>query len=90
MLRITYSRIFLRNMKKRLQNNRKLQEQFQKRVNMFLSDRSSLVLKDHALVGSLKGYRAFSLSGDWRIVYKLIDDENVVFYDIGTHTQVYG
>ncbi len=33
--------------------------------------------------------RAFSVTGDIRIVYFEINDESVLFLDIGTHNQVY-
>lgn len=45
-------------------------------------------LHDHALSGKLKSRRAFSVSGDIRVIYEELE-EAYVFLDIGTHSQVY-
>ncbi|MBI3486516.1 type II toxin-antitoxin system YafQ family toxin [Candidatus Daviesbacteria bacterium] len=45
-------------------------------------------LKDHKLIGKKFGFRAFSVTGDIRVVYKLINSD-VWLYDIGSHNQVY-
>ena len=45
-------------------------------------------LDDHALIGSMKGLRAFSIGGDVRVVYREAD-EYYEFLDIGSHNQVY-
>ena len=64
-------------------------EQFEKRYALFITDRDERVLSDHALVGELQGYRAFSITGDIRVVYQLINETTVLLLDIGTHNQVY-
>lgn len=46
-------------------------------------------LKNHPLKGKKKDYKAFSITGDYRITYKLISKSKVIFVDIGTHNQVY-
>jgi len=46
------------------------------------------LLQDHLLMGKLEGYRAFSVTGDIRVVY-YIHDQTAYFVDIGTHNQVY-
>ena len=43
---------------------------------------------DHKLIGSLEGFRSFSITGDIRVVYRK-DGAEIELYDIGTHNQVY-
>lgn len=73
----------------RVKSNINLDKRFQERLKLFKENSKNPILKDHALTGSKLGYRAFSVTGDIRIVYEKIDNDNVVFYDIGTHNQVY-
>lgn len=48
-------------------------------------------LKNHALKGSMKGKRAFSVTGDVRVIFEEHDDYFLVLIlDVGTHPQVYG
>ena len=69
---------------------RKIQLKAEKRIALFLENRSNPILKDHALTGNLINKRAFSVTGDYRIIYQEIAGEVVfVFLDIGTHSQVY-
>lgn len=55
---------------------------------MFLDNPKNSSLKDHALIGKKAGYRSFSITGNIRVVYKIVED-GIVLYDIGTHNQVY-
>ena len=59
------------------------------RTRLFVADSQDSLLRDHQLSGRLKGYRAFSVTGDIRVVY-YIHEEIAYFVDIGTHNQVYG
>lgn len=83
-----YSR-FRKAYKARIFPNKKLVRQTEKRIDLFKTDRRNSILKDHALVGAKRGLRAFSVSGDIRIVYLPITENEVVFLDIGSHNQVY-
>lgn len=47
-------------------------------------------LRNHALSGRLKEFRAFSVTGDVRIIFQEFDHYALVlFLDVGTHNQVY-
>ena len=47
-------------------------------------------LKNHALAGQLKGFRAFSVTGDIRIIFEQHGSYTlVIFLSVGTHSQVY-
>lgn len=55
---------------------------------MFIAGQRSAPMNDHVLTGSLQGRRAFSISGDVRVIYIELEDK-IIFLDIGTHNQVY-
>jgi addiction module RelE/StbE family toxin len=74
---------------KRIKNDAKLIERTTLRLKLFQQNSCHPLLRDHALIGSLRGYRAFSVTTDIRIVYYLAEKNLVVLYDIGTHNQVY-
>ena len=46
-------------------------------------------LYNHPLSGEWLGFRSISFGGDWRMLYKVIDDETVLFVAAGTHSQLY-
>lgn len=79
---------FKRSYKKRIFYDHNLRKKTDERIELFQQNQSSPLLKDHSLTGDMKGYRAFSVTGDVRIVYYLKDDITWL-YDIGTHNQVY-
>jgi addiction module RelE/StbE family toxin len=86
---ITYLPIFLKHYKKRIANNLSLKKRFKERVELFTENKNNPVLRNHALSGDLEGFYAFSITGDIRVVYKFEIETVVLFYDIGTHNQVY-
>lgn len=69
--------------------SKKVQKQFEKRMNIFLENSGNPLLRNHPLKGNLTGLRAFSVTGDFRVIYKIIDRESIKLIDIGTHNQVY-
>lgn len=82
-------RQFKKHYQKRVAPHPALIKQFEKRFALFIADRDKRELSDHALVGELQGYRAFSITGDIRVVYQLISETTALMLDIGTHNQVY-
>jgi len=46
-------------------------------------------LYNHSLTGDWSGHRSISFGGDWRAHYKTIDQDNVLFVAVGTHSQLY-
>lgn len=87
--KIVYSRRFVKHFRNRVSNNKKLVKKTETRVEKFLIDPKDQTLKDHALTGNLAGFRAFSITGDVRIVY-YEELGKYKFVDIGTHSQIYG
>ena len=80
---------FQKHYKKRIQPHKALDEKFRKRYLLFIQDQTNPILEDHQLKRDLKGYRAFSITGDLRAIY-YIKNDIAFFVDIGTHNQVYG
>ncbi len=69
----------------------KLQVKVDDAIGRFVADPFDPLLKNHALTGELLGKRAFSVSGDYRVVFEEYKDYTVVLLlDVGTHNQVYG
>ncbi len=68
----------------------KTRGKFEERLSLFLTNPSIPILKSHPLKGNLLGLRAFSVTGDIRVIYKILDKDTAKFVDIGAHNQVYG
>ena len=79
---------FEKNFKKRIAPHAALTDLFVDRLTLFMAGHRQYPLADHALTGSLKGKRAFSIANDIRVIYLETPDE-YLFLDIGTHAQVY-
>jgi addiction module RelE/StbE family toxin len=85
---IRYDRKFRKHFKNRIEGKLALERRLADRVNLFCVNRQDTALKDHALTGTKNGLRAFSITGDIRIVYVELEDR-YEFLDIGSHNQVY-
>lgn len=88
-MKIYFTKDFKKSYKKRIQSNHNLASKFEERYDLFVADSSDIALKDHALAGKLQGHRAFSVTGDIRVIY-YTHEKAIYFVDIGTHSQVYG
>lgn len=80
---------FKKSYQKRIADNPKLDQRAMERINLFKNDPYNPILKNHALFGKRSNVRAFSITGDVRIIYLSIHEDKVIFLDIGTHNQVY-
>lgn len=85
---IIRSRKFIKAYKKRIQPHGNISLRFDERMGQFYRGKRGVPLNDHALSGRLSGYRAFSITGDVRVIYKETD-EGIELIDIGSHAQVY-
>ena len=85
-LQVRYHKSFKKDYKK-LSNN--VQDIFNDKILKFLKNPQDAIFKDHALNGPLKGYRAFSIMGDMRVIYLHHDQNLIGLVRIGTHNQVY-
>jgi len=87
-MKVEFHSGFTKNFNKRFGNNNKIKKKLFERSKLFQIDSTNSILKDHSLKGTKSEYRAFSVTGDIRVIYK-ISNEIAYFVDIGTHNQVY-
>ena len=87
-MRVNYHRNFKKNFRNRISPHGNLVKKFEERLELFLKNPKNPLLKDHSLVGKRISLRAFSVTGDIRVVYVIRDNE-LFLLDIGTHNQVY-
>lgn len=79
---------FNKHFTQRIKPNPGLAERFKERLDLFLASPQNPILKNHKLRGDKQDLRAFSVTGDIRVVY-FITGEDLYLVDIGTHNQVY-
>ena len=87
-MKIKYHSDFVKNNKKRIAPHPKLVKQFERQLSKFITNPSDSTLRDHKLTGKKKSFRAFSVTGDVRVVYMIVESELWLF-DIGSYNQVY-
>ena len=68
----------------------KLQQQFDARLRLFMTEPSAPQLRVHPLRGNYSGYWSMNVNGDLRALYVKRGDEIVIFALIGTHSELYG
>ena len=68
----------------------KIKEQFDDRLHLFLTDRTSPSLRVHPLKGRYQGYWSLNINGDLRAIYLVQGEEIIIFALIGTHSELYG
>ena len=68
----------------------KLQAKVDQAIHLFERDPFDPKLRNHALLGQMIGRRAFSVTGDVRVVFQVFENYAIVLMvDVGTHNQVY-
>lgn len=67
----------------------KLKLQVKERNKLFSENPFNPILNNHALQGKYVGYRSINLTGDVRIIYKLLDKDTVLFSEIDSHSNLY-
>ena len=45
--------------------------------------------KDHDLIGNYFGYRECHIQGDWLLIYKYQEDNEIIFMRTGTHSDLF-
>jgi addiction module RelE/StbE family toxin len=85
-MRIAYSRNFIKQSKK-LSPDMRLK--LTRRIVLFTDNPLDPRLRDHRLKGKYKEYRSIDVTGDFRALYLLRENE-AIFDIVGTHPQLYG
>lgn len=82
----TFKKHWIKYLKKLTEKEK---EQLKNCLAIFKEDVFDRRLKTHHLKGNLKEYYAFSLSYSDRIVFKLLENEDILFIEIGSHDICY-
>lgn len=88
MKQVEFNKRFIKNYKRRIAVDDSLSRVFDERFILFKQGLTGPPLNDHALQGKMKGLRAFSVTGDIRVIYEETTT-GCIFKDVGTHNQVY-
>lgn len=83
---INFDRPFLRALEK---SPTKIKIAFRKRFALFKRNPQNPLLRNHKLTGEYKGIYSINITGDWRALYEIVDNETIVFLLLGTHSQLY-
>ena len=89
MIKITWDQGFKRIYKKKVKNNIELKKKFWDSIETFSKNPFNPKLKTHKLTGKLKGLWAFSITYDYRVIFKFLNEDKVLLIDIGGHDEVY-
>lgn len=84
-MKINFHINFKKNFRKRISPNKNLVKRLEQRLELFLKDPKNPILRGHALVGKRINLRAFSVTGDIRVVY-FIKNNEIYLLDTGAHT----
>jgi len=77
-------------LKKLLENYQlKLKKQVIDRLELFMEDPASQVLRKHPLNSPYKGSFSIDITGDYRAIFHLVEKDTALFTHIGTHSQLY-
>jgi addiction module RelE/StbE family toxin len=88
-MNIEYTSDFIKNFKKRILPYKEIHKKTLKRIVLFSENINNPILHNHKLQGKKSAYFAFSITGNIRVIYKIHDNNTIVFTDIGSHNQVY-
>lgn len=89
MVETIWDKPFLRILKKWKKKHPDLTANFQDTLTQFTENPFHPSLKTHNLCGKLKEYWAFSITYEYRLVFKFISEKKALLIDIGTHDEVY-
>ena len=84
--KIVLSAQFIHHFKTRISQHKHLVEAYRSSFEAFKIDPFFVI--DHALTGDMEGMRSFWIDNDYRVVYSVYEN-SIVFWDIGTHEQIY-
>lgn len=85
-IKIEYSSRFLRSLSKLSDD---LKQRVREQEEIFKENAFDTRLKTHKLHGPRAGEWSYSVDYEYRIVFAFHDGEGVVYFDIGTHDELY-
>jgi addiction module RelE/StbE family toxin len=67
----------------------KFQTKIDERIKLFTDEPFHPLLNNHALRGKYDGCRSINITGDYRAIYRLLDNDTVYFIEINNHSNLY-
>ncbi|BAP58233.1 RelE/StbE family addiction module toxin [Thioploca ingrica] len=89
MIEILWDEPFLKILTKWKRKHPDLISKLEAKLTLFSSKPFHPSLKTHNLSGNLKDYWALSITYEYRLVFKFVDENKALLIDIGTHDEVY-
>jgi addiction module RelE/StbE family toxin len=88
-MKVAFSSSFKRAYKKRIKGQKEKEEAFFKKMEIFIHEPYHTQLRTHKLSGQLKDLWSFSIDYNIRVIFYFVDEQHVIFENIGTHDEVY-
>ena len=61
----------------------KVYRAYLERLHIFIREPYHSLLNNHALTGSYRGYRSINITGNYRAIFELINEDTIRFIRIG-------
>ena len=87
-IKVGFSSSFKRVFKKRVLN-KGIELKFWSKLETFVKNPYDPSLRTHKLTGEIKELWSFSVEYDCRVIFRFLEEDKVLFIDIGTHDEVY-
>lgn len=68
----------------------KIKNKFEERLGLFLKNQFYSLLDNHSLTGEYEGCKSINITGDIRAIFYVKQNSDVVFINIGSHSELYG
>jgi len=63
----------------------KIKSKARRKIKLFEEDCFNRILETHKLKGVLKHFWSFSINDDYRIIFRFLPEQEVIYYRIGPH-----
>jgi len=81
--------LFYKKFKKQYKKLRAIQKKVDERLVLFAKDPFDPILNNHGLAGKYEGCRSINITGNYRAIYELVNDNTAYFIALGTHPTLY-
>jgi len=68
----------------------KIRRAFNERISLFGENPHHPLLDNHHLTGDRQHQRSINITGDWRVIFEMYDENTARLIDIDTHHNLYG
>jgi len=86
MINVIYTKDFKKSFNKK---DKFIQGKTLERVRLFREDPFNVLLDNHKLNGEYEGSSSINITGNFRAIFQYINNDTIVFSDIGTHSELY-